>query len=175
MKKFALLSLFFAAPAFGWELNSLWKPATETIQNAWQSMSPTMQKVTIAAGVAATVYAAWPIKKQAAYEKSEQYAKVQQDKIDSGVLTAEQIAKLKKERKHIVAFKYGFFWQNQKYQVSTYMTKSNRRTLPTIKINDWANDESITYLKGFQAGTPWSRSATENFFTDIKDIESKLN
>lgn len=171
MKKLVLLSLFFAAPACGWDFNSLWKPATETLQNAWQSMSPAMQKVTIAAGVAATVYAAWPIKKQAAYEKSEQYVKVQQDKIDSGVLSAEQIAQLKKERKHMVAFKYGFFWQNQKYQVSTYMTKSNRRTLPTIKVNDyWANDESITYQKGFEAGTPWSRSATENFFDGIKDI-----
>ncbi|OQA35570.1 MAG: hypothetical protein BWY54_00537 [Candidatus Dependentiae bacterium ADurb.Bin331] len=173
MKKLLLLSLFFAAPAFGWDLNSLWKPTTETISNAWQSISPAMQKVMIAAGVVTAggaVYAAWPIKKQVAYEKAEKHAKMQRDKIDEGTLTAKQIEQSQKENKHIATFKYGFFWQTKnKYNVSTYMSNviGTDKSVPTIHINDWPNRQSLLYRKDNETDK-WMRSNTKKFFNDIK-------
>lgn len=175
MRKLALLSLFFVAPAFGWDFNRLWKPATETLQNAWQSMSPEMQKVTIAAGVVACVYSVWPVRKQKAYEKAEQCAKTERDKIEK--LTTEEIRNFTRKRTTVGVFNYGFFWQTQnKYSVDTFMLKGHEGTHhPIIQITDGKNDK-LQYRKCIEEQCGWSRVAMRDsnekscFFDGIKDI-----
>ncbi|OQA34734.1 MAG: hypothetical protein BWY54_00806 [Candidatus Dependentiae bacterium ADurb.Bin331] len=177
MKKLVLLSLIITAPAFGWDLKSIWnlKPSMETVSNAWQTMSPAMQKVTIAAGVAATVYAVWPLRKQKAYEQAEQCAKTKRNKIEK--LTTEEIRNFPRRRTTVGVFNYGFFWQTQnKYSVDTSMLKGHDGTHHAIiQIIDWKNNK-LQYRKCLEEQCEWSRTVMTDinkeslFFDGITDI-----
>jgi hypothetical protein len=187
MKKLILLSLIITAPAFGWDFKSLWnlKPSIETVNNAWQSMSPAMQKVTIAAGVVAAggaVYAAWPIKKQAAYEKAEQCAAAERKEIVKNIDKDEENIKYSHAPEQKGLFHYGWFWQRNKYFcVSTTLMEYIDPEVGIIHIfgknkKEW---EKLTYVKDNRTSAHslikyeqngWSRKNTAGFFNDIKSI-----